>query len=185
MSGSALPANGNGSTLTQAERSAISDKAMIDAAIDLILEHGTDGTTLQAVVVEVNNTPWGEQTSYVESCAQGRSDSRHWRFRVAKKMHVSPFMPMAVTYNWTLSAPGEQLSVFMANEVDGKRVFKASLALRREEISALSLASVLSRFPLQTARIVAAIHWQALCLWLKRVPLHTHPGKQHLLADKS
>jgi DUF1365 family protein len=100
-------------------------------------------------------------------------------------MHVSPFMPMAVTYNWTLSAPGEQLSVFMANQVDGQRVFKASLALRRKQISASSLASVLLRFPLQTVRIVAAIHWQALRLWLKHVPLHSHPDKQPVLAGKS
>jgi AcrR family transcriptional regulator len=36
-------------TRTQAERTAISDKAMFEAAIDLILERGTDKTTLQAI----------------------------------------------------------------------------------------------------------------------------------------
>ncbi len=39
----------NNQSLTQAERTAISDKAMIDACIELILEHGTDKTTLQAI----------------------------------------------------------------------------------------------------------------------------------------
>jgi len=72
----------NGQTLTQAERTAISDKAMIDAAIDLILEHGTDKTTLQAI---------GEKAGYSRGLATYRfgskaglfdqvckSISRHW-----------------------------------------------------------------------------------------------------------
>lgn len=72
----------NGQSLTQAERTAISDKAMIDAAIDLILEHGTDKTTLQAI---------GEKAGYSRGLATYRfgskaglfdevckSISRHW-----------------------------------------------------------------------------------------------------------
>lgn len=65
MAGNALPANG--SPLTQAERTAISDKAMLDAAIDLILEHGTDGTTLQAI---------GERAGYSRGLATYRFGSK-------------------------------------------------------------------------------------------------------------
>jgi hypothetical protein len=28
-----------------------------------------------------------------------------------------------------------------------------------------------------TLRVITAIHWQALCLWVKRVPVFTHPDK--------
>jgi hypothetical protein len=73
----------------------------------------------------------------------------------------------------------------MANQVDGQRVFNATLALQRKEITGASLAAVLLRYPLQTMRIIIAIHWQALRLWLKRVPLHPHPDKQNLLAEES
>jgi DUF1365 family protein len=52
-------------------------------------------------------------------------------------------------------------------------VFDATLALRREPIA----NGVLLRFPLMTAKVIAAIHWEALRLWLKRVPFHTHPAK--------
>jgi AcrR family transcriptional regulator len=67
MAGHALPANGNGSTLTQAERTAISDKAMLDAAIDLILQRGTDGTTLLAI---------GEKAGYSRGLATYRFGSK-------------------------------------------------------------------------------------------------------------
>ncbi len=57
----------NAQSLTQAERTAISDKAMIDAAIDLILEHGTDKTTLQAI---------GEKAGYSRGLATYRFGSK-------------------------------------------------------------------------------------------------------------
>jgi len=143
-----------------------------------------DGETVQAIVVEVNNTPWGEQTSYVVSCEASTSRSFRWHFEVAKKMHVSPFMPMDVMYTWILTAPKQNLLVFMANRINDQSVFRATLSLRREEMTSWSLATVLIRYPLQTLRVIFSIHWQALRLWLKRVPLHVHPKNQDPLTDR-
>jgi AcrR family transcriptional regulator len=53
--------------LTQAERTAISDRAMLDAAIELILEHGTDKTTLAAI---------GEKAGYSRGLATYRFGSK-------------------------------------------------------------------------------------------------------------
>jgi len=135
-----------------------------------------DGETVDTIVAEVNNTPWGERDTYVQTCDD--SSKRSWRFRPAKKMHVSPFMPMDIDYHWALSRPDEKLSVYMSNSKDGERVFNASMSLQRRPISATSLASVLLRFPLMTTKIISAIHWQALKLWIKGVPFIGHPGKQ-------
>jgi AcrR family transcriptional regulator len=54
-------------TLTQAERKAISDRAMLDAAVELILEHGTDKTTLAAI---------GEKAGYSRGLATYRFGSK-------------------------------------------------------------------------------------------------------------
>ena len=54
----------------------------------------------------------------------------------------------------------------------------ATLALERIEITGASLARTLAGFPLMPLRVSAAIYWQALRLWLKRVPFHVHPSKQ-------
>jgi DUF1365 family protein len=135
------------------------------------------GEVVEYIVVEVNNTPWGERDCYVMSCGPAEKTSQPWRFSPRKKMHVSPFMPMEIQYDWALTRPGQDLNVFMANLQDGERIFAASLNLQRTEISAGSLSRVLVQFPLQTLKIIFAIHWEAARLWLKRCPVYTHPGK--------
>lgn len=136
-----------------------------------------DNTTLQFIVAEVNNTPWGERQSYVMPCV-GPADGP-WRFSPKKKMHVSPFMPMEIEYAWLLSLPTEQLSIHMSSKQDGDSIFSASMRLEHKQISASALSSVLVRFPFMTLKIMIAIHWQALRLWIKRIPLYAHPDKNN------
>ena len=137
-----------------------------------------DGQTLDTIVAEVNNTPWGERDTYVLPVSQKENSGSNLRFQPAKKMHVSPFMPMEIDYDWSFTRPGDRLNVFMASYASGERVFSASIALQRSEIATGSLARVLVAFPFMTMKVISGIYWQALRLWLKRVPFHVHPGKK-------
>lgn len=137
------------------------------------------GDNVEAIVAEVNNTPWGETNTYVLRC---EGDARSWRFHPVKKMHVSPFMPMDIEYDWVLSAPADKLSVYMANSRNGEKMFSASLALERKPITGWTLASALLRYPFMTAKVTLAIYWQALRLWLRKVPFYDHPEKQEKVA---
>ena len=141
-----------------------------------------DGHTLETIVAEVNNTPWGEQDTYVLPATDNIGKGPAWRFQPTKKMHVSPFMPMDVHYDWCFNIPSDRMNVYMANSKGGARFFDAAIKLRRSEISGLALARVLATFPLMTVKVVAAIYWQALLLWLKRCPLYVHPEKKKTMA---
>jgi DUF1365 family protein len=137
-----------------------------------------------AVVAEVNNTPWGESHCYVlDDRAVDRAASNAAargaplaRWRSDKRLHVSPFMPMDLQYEWALSAPAARLAVHMRCSRDGQPLFNAALTLRRRPLAASVMAGTLLRYPWMTARVILGIHWQALLLWLKRVPYHAHPA---------
>jgi uncharacterized protein len=131
---------------------------------------------VQHIVAEITNTPWNERHAYV---LPDVGDAPVLRHRLAKQFHVSPFMPMNLSYDWRFSQPGERLSVHMQDLEEDRKIFDATLTLERREISSASLAIALIAFPFMTLRVVGAIYWQALRLWLKRIPFHSHPERTH------
>lgn len=133
--------------------------------------HDGQASRPHTLVAEINNTPWSEQHCYVLPWGDGPTA----RLEFAKCFHISPFMPMDVTYTWSFSAPGASLGIHMEVRREGTTCFDATLAMRRHEISSVSLNGLLFRYPFMTARVITAIYWQALRLWLKGCPYVPHP----------
>jgi DUF1365 family protein len=133
------------------------------------------GGELETIVAEVHNTPWGETHCYVLDRALDEGRGRLRRYRFAKGFHVSPFMPMEQGYDWRFVEPGDKLAVHMRNLEAGRVAFDASMTLERRELSPASLRGALARYPFMTGKVIGAIYWQALRLWLKRTPFHAHP----------
>lgn len=134
-----------------------------------------DGTTLDWIFAEITNTPWNERHGYVLPVADADQAHGMLRWDFDKAFHVSPFLPMERRYGWRFNAPGEVLRVHM-DVFDGtRREFDATLTLQRRPLDGPNLARALVQYPAMSTKVVAAIYWQALRLWLKRVPLQPHP----------
>lgn len=141
--------------------------------------------TVETIVAEVNNTPWGERHCYVLPQHRDHGSGDHHRYRPEKAMHVSPFMEMDVEYDWRFNNPADRLTVHMENSCGGRKTFDATLDLNRKEISSSALTGVLLAYPLMTVRIIVAIYWQAALLWLKGTPVHDHPSRIETAAEKA
>lgn len=137
-----------------------------------------NGSKVETIVAEVNNTPWGEQHTYVLDIDSAEENATHLHHKPAKEFHVSPFMPMNIRYDWRFSRPREQLAVHMENYLDDDKIFDATLTLKRRSINSMSLASVLIRYPIVTVKVVLGIYYQALRLWLKKTPFYPHPKEK-------
>jgi DUF1365 family protein len=132
---------------------------------------------VEVIIAEVNNTPWGERHCYVLTPEQKLGGTQLLHYQLQKKLHVSPLLPMDFIYECHFSVPGKKLSLNMKNIKNDQLFFNATLSLQRQEISTHNLARTLLKHPFMTGKVITAIYWQALKLWLKGAKLYTHPNK--------
>lgn len=124
---------------------------------------------LRAVVCEVHNT-FGERHSYVLG-TDGDERAEREVHRAPKRFFVSPFLPLAGAYEFRLRLPGKRIGVQIDYRVAGMSLLHASLQGAAAPLDDWQLARALARMPLQTLRVVAGIHWQALRLWWRGTPM--------------
>lgn len=132
--------------------------------------------TLRLMLAEVNNT-FGERCNYWLTPQFEKSSTAARRYTTAKRMHVSPFMSMSLQYDWICTQPDDRLVVHMNVRDAGAAIFDATLQLRRRPWSPREIRRTAIAYPLMAMRVTAAIHWQALKLWAKGVPVFPRPGK--------
>lgn len=135
---------------------------------------------LDTILAEVNST-FGESRNYWLWTHNRQPSSNSLHYRCRKTMHVSPFMDVNLDYEFVITEPGEKLVAHMNTIERGaaspQSFFDATLALEHEPWTARSLSRVLLRHPWMTAQVIGAIHWQAFRLFLKQVPVFTHPAR--------
>lgn len=134
---------------------------------------GQDGQPM-AVLCEVRNT-FGERHCYL---LRPEVNSAPWPLRQshAKEFHVSPFMEMRGEYHFRLARPQERLHVHIRETVGKQLKLVASQNGVAYAFTSRNLVAQLVRVPWQTVKVVAAIHWQALKIWLRGIPFHTKPA---------
>lgn len=129
---------------------------------------------LAAILYEVHNTFGGHHT-YVASLHNAAEGSNACHV-ADKAFHVSPFMALNGRYRFALNRPAERLTLRIDETEDDAPLMVATLHAVRRPLTDRTLLSALLRFPFVTLKVIAGIHFEALRLWLKRVPLHRDPG---------
>lgn len=140
--------------------------------------HRPDGS-LGALVYQVHNT-FGERHNYVIPVAARTPVPI--RQSCGKSFYVSPFMDMAMTYDFAVIPPDQRIAVSVNGSDRDGLLIAASLTGRRREIGDGALLGLLFSHPLVTFKVMAGIHWEALRIWLKgirlrpRMPAADRPG---------
>jgi uncharacterized protein len=135
---------------------------------------------LQTILAEVNNT-FGETHNYwlTAKDREGNPEGDSHRYHFQKQFHVSPFLEMNCGYEWTFTEPAELLVVQSNSLQNGEPIFDSTLKLEAQEWTPRNLHRILLRYPWITMKVIAGIHWQAVRLLARKVPVVHHPGAGH------
>lgn len=148
--------------------------------VNFYLIESHDSAQVDMVLAEVTNTPWGEKHCYLIDLQNSRSLIHD------KEFHVSPFNPMQMQYRWRIHLSQNRVAIRIhclrydsrinlnqtepADNHQPEREFTAGFAVSRQQESAAK-----GHYRLNGLRILIAIYWQALRLFLKRTPIYDHP----------
>jgi hypothetical protein len=132
------------------------------------------GGELALMIYEVRNTI-GDIHAYVLPLAAGEVSDAGVRQQQDKLFYVSPFVEMAMRYHFRVSPPAERVKLRILETGREGPLLAATFNGRRRDLTTSALLRSLFSLPLVTFKIVAAIHWEAVRLWLKGARLVPRP----------
>ncbi len=140
---------------------------------------------LAGVIYEVNNT-FSEQHRYViPTQGDKRAVLKH---DCPKEFYVSPFFPEKGHYDFAVKPPGDDVALSIKLTSEGQHSLNASFVGEKLPLTAKNLFACYARTPLIGVKVIAAIHWEALKLWLKGikiVPRNDEPELKEQLEGKA
>ncbi|PKP63001.1 MAG: hypothetical protein CVT86_06335, partial [Alphaproteobacteria bacterium HGW-Alphaproteobacteria-8] len=133
---------------------------------------------LQSVIYEVKNT-FGDQHPYVLPAEPDPDGAvRHDQ---VKEFFVSPFIGMDQVYRFTIRPPGARLALRIKQADARGDYLIATQSGAAVPLSDATLARIALRTPWAMFKVIAAIHWQALRLWIKGAKFLGYPGEDRVI----
>jgi DUF1365 family protein len=130
---------------------------------------------LALVIYEVRNT-FGAIHAYALPVKPGEISDAGVRQKHDKLFYVSPFVEMAMRYRFRVLPPGDCVKLRILETDSEGPLLAATFNGRRRALNTLALLRSFFALPVVTVKIIAAIHWEALRLWLKGVRLIRRPN---------
>jgi len=139
-----------------------------------------ENNEIACCIVEVSNT-FREMKPYFI----GKENLSENKFHLTTKKHfyVSPFVDHDTDFDFNITIPNEKLNIRIDDYKNGNRFFISTLTGNKKTFTNLNLLKYSLRFPFITIKVITLIHWNALLLWLKKLPYHTKSANQHLQKD--
>jgi DUF1365 family protein len=139
------------------------------------------------MLAEVSNTPWNERHYYLVDLADLIDEATSTK-ETKKVFQVSPFMDLDMTYLWRVKPPSEvndKLSISIENRrlmndvMSPEKLFDVTLAMKKQPFTNKALRRLWLQLPVMTLKIVFSIYWQALRIFIKRIPFigYQKPGE--------
>jgi uncharacterized protein len=133
---------------------------------------------LRALYADVRNT-FGAHRGYLLSAPGHAPIDARTTLVCRKTLHVSPFCDVTGEYAFRVRRQGERLSVSIDYRDDEGLLIRTAIGLRARPLTFSHACRTLMSQPMLAAGVIVRIHWQALKLWLKRVPFHgEHPPSE-------
>jgi uncharacterized protein len=128
---------------------------------------------LRGLIYEVNNT-FRQRVAYVLPAGPAQLGGAHAQ-SCAKQLFVSPFNAVEGRYGFRVTCPGRELVLGVQYYDTAGAVLRTHFRATAEPLTDATLRGLLRRYPLMTMKVVGGIHWEALKLWLKGVPMVQRP----------
>jgi DUF1365 family protein len=128
------------------------------------------------LIYEVRNT-FGDIHAYVLPVTYGDISPAGIRQTQDKRFYVSPFVEMAMRYHFRVMLPQDRVKLRILETNSEGPLLSATFNGQRRILTTREVLRSFFSLPLVTLKIIAAIHWEALRLWLKGVRLVPRPGK--------
>jgi DUF1365 family protein len=142
--------------------------------------------SLLCAVAEVTNTFREAKLYLIVDQAKGSAagseepDGIVLRAELQKLFYVSPFTDLESFFRFVIKDPHHDLSLTINTVEDARVILASSVTGSRVAITTWELLRLTCRYPLVSLRTITLIHWQALKLFLKRVPFKAKEHAPHL-----
>ena len=125
------------------------------------------------VLAEVSNTPWNQRHYYLINIEDQP-------YVTKKEFHVSPFWGLNHEYNWKFEFSDKKINVQIDSYKNQIKVFSASyVANLITSDNKTQINPTLLKNPFSVFKILTAIYYHALKLFIKKVPFVPHPNSKN------